>query len=145
MVDQLYNNNNILHFTLNVPKDCPNHERGIQSFKMNSLLASALMPTLFLWPLNVKNFVCLEVNICRLFRFCHSKLKSSQLYSLCKSIVCLYSMRFSGVALMLSLCKSIKEIRSQFCFEHAECNFCLRVVLREGIDTVQDFEGPDPG
>ena len=118
---------------MNVPKDCPNHERGIQPFKMNSLLASALMPTLFLWPLNIKKFVCRKVDICRLFKFCHSKLKSSQLYSLCSNIACLYSIRFSRVALMLSLCKLLKEIWSQFCFERvfsanddAESNFCLR-------------------
>jgi hypothetical protein len=52
MVDLLYKNI-FLHFILNVPKDCPNHERGIQPFKMNSLFVG-------LNPLSL-HFCCLNL------------------------------------------------------------------------------------
>ena len=72
----------------------------------------ALRPTLLLFPLSEKNFVCLDVKIMLKFRKTHSNEWLLSFISLNRERACLYNKYFSGVALLHISWIFIKETSS---------------------------------
>ena len=96
-------------FILKVEIDSLRSESVILLFRMWSLFARMLLPTLVLFVLVIEKFSCLEVSSCWKFKAIHSVSGEFLLYNLWSNNACLYTIICSGRARLHSKWIFIKD------------------------------------
>ena len=96
-------------FILKVEIDSLRSDSAILLFRMWSLFARMLLPTLVLFVLVIVKFSCLEVSSCWKFKAIHSVSGEFLLYSLWSNNACLYTIICSGRARLHSKWIFIKD------------------------------------